>query len=252
MKCGIYLLENIINDKLYVGQSINIEARIRSHFEVAYNKNSKEYNYPLSRAIRKYGYENFNWYIIEICSKDLLNEREIYWIDYYNSIKYGYNQVLGGNKRISLDMITRANNIKHDLKTTKLSNMAIGEKYGVSDRTVDAINNGKSWYDESEDYPIRKLKVTEKEKETKYCVDCGKILISDNAIRCDFCNKHHETTFYKYNEDYILSLLKDYNFTDTAEILGVNRMALKHYLERHNLPSNRYELKLYKESFNNK
>lgn len=54
--------------------------------------------YPLYKAIRKYGIENFNFDIIEECSADELNEREKYWISYYNSYgENGYNLTPGGD-----------------------------------------------------------------------------------------------------------------------------------------------------------
>lgn len=67
-------------------------------------KLKKEYNsakYPLYCAFRKYGVENFNFKIIEKCSVKKLNEREIYYIDKYNSLTeklggFGYNLTVGG------------------------------------------------------------------------------------------------------------------------------------------------------------
>ena len=52
----------------------------------------------MARAIRKYGAENFDIEIIEECDQNLLDSREKYWINYYNSTDdaYGYNTSLGG------------------------------------------------------------------------------------------------------------------------------------------------------------
>ena len=46
--------------------------------------------------MRKYGIENFTFSVIEECSQEQLNEREIYWIEYYDTYKNGYNSTLGG------------------------------------------------------------------------------------------------------------------------------------------------------------
>lgn len=91
--CGIYLITNTVNDLKYVGQSIDIYNRWKQHQSTS--KNEKEQN-KLYQAIRKYGIENFNFKILEECEKDQLNEREIYWINYYNSFNNGYNMTHGG------------------------------------------------------------------------------------------------------------------------------------------------------------
>lgn len=96
MSCGIYKITNNINNKIYIGQSQNIEQRWRSHKYESINEKQKPYNYSIHKAFRKYGLDNFSFDIIEIVPKEKLNEREIYWINYYNSYKNGYNETLGG------------------------------------------------------------------------------------------------------------------------------------------------------------
>jgi len=86
---GIYLWTNIINDKKYVGCSVNIYARWDAHLEtLKLGCTRKFYN-----ALRKYGSENFKKEIIEVLPpiKKVLKEREDYYIDFYDSIKNGYN-----------------------------------------------------------------------------------------------------------------------------------------------------------------
>lgn len=92
-KCGIYKIENLITHHIYVGQSINIATRWRRHKDEAY---SGKKDYPLYRDINKYGIDNFSFEIIEERSKEALDEREQFWIKYYNSYKDGYNQTVGG------------------------------------------------------------------------------------------------------------------------------------------------------------
>lgn len=89
---GIYKWTNLINNKVYIGKSVNIPKRLREYkYEVEKN-NSR----PIIRALRKYGFQNFRFEIIENCenlSNEQLLEREQYWMNYYNSQnpQFGYN-----------------------------------------------------------------------------------------------------------------------------------------------------------------
>lgn len=88
---GIYKIENIINGKVYVGQSVNIKQRWAEHRSML--RNNYHENQHLQNAWNKYGEENFIHSIIEECTQEQLNEREKYWMDYYESYKRekGYN-----------------------------------------------------------------------------------------------------------------------------------------------------------------
>ena len=94
----IYLITNKINGKIYIGQTKNLKRRITDHFKKKSEKiisTSKLY-----KAIEKYGKDNFDIKIIDKCTKNDVDEREIYWISYYDSTnsKIGYNITPGGNK----------------------------------------------------------------------------------------------------------------------------------------------------------
>lgn len=95
---GIYQLKNKINGYSYIGQSINIYKRWREHRSAAFNQNSSDYNMIIYQAIRKHGLENFDFIILEECPAEQLNEREVYWIAYFNSYKNGYNATEGGDE----------------------------------------------------------------------------------------------------------------------------------------------------------
>lgn len=94
----IYCYTNLVNNKKYIGQTINPKQRFNQHKSSAFNENDNEYNSPLHRAFRKYGYENFKYDIlIENEDIEVLNELEIYFIKKYNSqIPNGYNIEPGG------------------------------------------------------------------------------------------------------------------------------------------------------------
>ena len=90
----IYKITNLINGKVYIGQtSRTIKERYKEH-----KKAFKKKNVALYCAMRKYGINNFKIEQIEKCDNTLLNEREIYWIAKYksNNSKIGYNETNGG------------------------------------------------------------------------------------------------------------------------------------------------------------
>lgn len=99
MSCGIYKITNLINGKIYIGQSINIKSRFYDHCK----KNDSSL---VGKAIQKYGKQNFSFEIIEECPPEKLDEQEQYWIAYYDCCildgqEKGYNRTRGGqNNRI--------------------------------------------------------------------------------------------------------------------------------------------------------
>ena len=107
----IYKIQNKINGKIYIGQTINsIEKRFGSHIKAA---NNKKNNSIIYKAIRKYGVQSFEVSVIdEAKDKETLNEKEKYWIRKLNSLSpHGYNISIGGtggnlgelvNKKIAL------------------------------------------------------------------------------------------------------------------------------------------------------
>lgn len=96
---GIYKITNQVNGKVYIGQSVCIERRWNEHKARAFNLNNKDYDKPFYRSIRKYGVGNFNLEVLEECKQEELNEKEMYWIKYYDATnkKRGYNIKLGGD-----------------------------------------------------------------------------------------------------------------------------------------------------------
>ena len=92
----IYIIRNKVTNKVYVGQTtVSIKLRFQNHLSAA--RCGKDY--VIGKAIRKYGEENFYVELLEECLASELNEREMYWITFYNATdnKFGYNMSLGGN-----------------------------------------------------------------------------------------------------------------------------------------------------------
>ena len=98
----IYLITNLLNGKSYVGQTQRrLEERIYEHCH-------RKALY-IDAVICKYGWENFTIEVIELCPVELLNEREIFWIQKLNSkVPNGYNLTDGGEGCIGFTEETRA------------------------------------------------------------------------------------------------------------------------------------------------
>lgn len=94
---GIYKITNLINGKIYIGQSVDIDKRIKDHFWKARCKKDVSYNSALHSAIRKYGEQNFKYEVLEECTVDVIDERERYYIQKFKSLSpSGYNILVGG------------------------------------------------------------------------------------------------------------------------------------------------------------
>lgn len=91
---GIYKITNNINGKIYIGQSNNIQRRFLEH-----KNRGATSRIPVDIAIQKYGKENFSFEIIEECTIEQLNQKEMYWISYFNSVENGYNCSVGGDQQ---------------------------------------------------------------------------------------------------------------------------------------------------------
>ena len=111
------------NKVIYIGQTINNYKRRWQQHKIQ----SKERKTALYYAFAKYGIENFEPFLIEECSNDKLNEREQYWIQYYNTFidKEGYNMTLGGD--------TSSNILKKPVYQYDLSGNFIQEFESVSE-----------------------------------------------------------------------------------------------------------------------
>lgn len=101
MTSGIYCIENKINNKKYIGSSVDIEDRFRHHKSSL--RNNRHFNKHLQASWDKYGEDNFEFYIIESGVSDLseLEVREDFYIEKYSSTNddFGYNQKWGFGRK---------------------------------------------------------------------------------------------------------------------------------------------------------
>lgn len=239
MSCGIYKITNKINGKSYIGQSIYIEKRWTREKQEAFCSGSHSYDYILSQAFRKYGLENFSFEILEECPREKLNERERYYISYYDTYHNGYNATLGGDARGACQNKDKILGIINDLSTTNMKHKDIAEKWGMSTEMVQGINTGRYHYQDNIDYPIQKSK----EKKHYYCIDCGKE-ISQMSIRCSACHIKQISypaiagKSYPTREE-LLKLLEETsgNFTAVGKTYQVSDNCIRKWCAKYGLPT---------------
>ena len=243
-KCGIYKITNLINNKCYIGQSTDIIGRWRHHKAASKNEMSNSYNYPLQRAFRKYGIENFSFEIIEECLKSQLDQRESYWINYYEALgDKGYNQVRvqqAGTKITPLQVW----DIIDMLKNTEISTEELGKEFNVSGRAIRAINTGEAWYSDNIKYPIRE-KWTH---QAHLCIDCGKPTSGKEYIRCSACaNKARIIPLSDMiiNRETLKNLIRTKPFTKIGEQYQVSDNAIRKWCIKFNLPSRKKDINSY-------
>lgn len=129
----IYKATNKINGKIYIGQTVrSFIERQTAHKRESFNKLHSSYNYPFHRAIRKYGFDNFEWEIIEKCPRELLNEKEIHYISVFKSYApknpNGYNLTIGGDNHWGSSGIHHyLNKMTASEKSMWLSNHRVGK-----------------------------------------------------------------------------------------------------------------------------
>lgn len=183
---GVYSIENTVTHHRYIGQSTNIRKRWNNHKSAAFNRNSHEYHRPLYKDIRLYGLSNFKLEIIESClSAEDLIVRECYWI---NTLKPEYNLTQGIDcqaiiEKLTLEEVREIQTILMNDTESVVQHKALAQKYHVSKDTIQAINVGRAWHDNSLRYPlhISKYDSIHKAKKKYYCVKCGKELNFKNA-----------------------------------------------------------------------
>lgn len=92
---GIYKITNIDTQRAYIGRSTDIKKRLAEHVKGAFNISTIA-DQEIHRVMGREGIDKFSFEVLEKVEKDKLNEREKYWIDFYQTQSYGYNQNKGG------------------------------------------------------------------------------------------------------------------------------------------------------------
>lgn len=234
MKTGIYKITNTINNKSYIGQAYDIERRWSRHRSSAFNINSNTYDYYISRSFRKYGLDSFVFEIIEECFIEELNEKEIFYIEKYNTFNNGYNSTMGGSfgsvfkklNPLSLDLLT------FDLINTELTYRELEEIYDLSKDFISDVNTGKSWIRKGLSYPLR--------IKGNYCVSCG-IKISSGAEKCKPCSRK---VLERPDKETLITEILSTSMVAVGKKYGVSDNAVRKWLDTYGEPRTIKDLKI--------
>ena len=152
MACGIYMIQNKVNGKIYIGQTINIEGnrwkRHKSELRGGYHVNKH-----LQRSWNKYGEENFEFSVLLKCKESQLNTYEQYYI--FELMAYepgiGYNNTYGGDSgrptEESRKILSEAMKGKHHTEETKKKISETEKGKTLSEETrrkIGEANKGKN------------------------------------------------------------------------------------------------------------
>lgn len=259
---GIYKITNLVNGLVYIGQSINIHKRWANHRSRAFSAKSREYNIPLYQDFRKYGLENFEFKVIEECLKEELNDKEQYWIEYYDSFFNGYNESVGGaihcrHSGISKEKII---GVITDLKTTTMIHSEIAKKWDISIEMVQGINTGRYWKHNTS-YPIQqninryvnrytnKNNNTNKKRELFHhmCKTCGDPFDSydETQVYCSqecSCLDHRKVE--RPSKEELFELIKTTPFLTIGKMYNVSDNAVRKWCETYGLPYRKKDIKM--------
>lgn len=177
----IYKITNLINNKVYIGQTKQkFDKRIYQH-----KYSMKKHRTYLAKAFRKYGFENFLFEILEKCQKDILDQKEEYYIAVYNSSdeNFGYNLIFYKNKKAYYNKHLKQkfkkinNSRKKRLIQKQVGKRSLGKKLSKNKKYVGVNKYGNVWscqfgshkvlyFDKEEDaakmYDIKYIKRTNK------------------------------------------------------------------------------------------
>lgn len=169
---GIYAIWFEELDKIYIGQSINIEKRIKEHeYLLKFNKHKNDLLQEVWNKSNKCEYV-----VLEICQSKDLDNLEIRWIKEFDSYKNGLNKSIGGfsgwsgtEHHASIYSKIQILKVFSYLYKTKLTSKEISILTKVSKDTVDSIRKGRGHTWIQEDYP-EKYKVIYNRKNTEELV----------------------------------------------------------------------------------
>lgn len=267
---GVYKVTNTINGKSYIGKSKDIRQRWIKHSYV--NETKRRINL-LTRAIRKYGVENFTFEILAEAEGSELSYLELFYIKEYNTTVTGYN-IVGAyqshevKSKIYLDDNLRKSILK-DLSECELTYKEIADKYGYSEPTIRSVNAGTHYSFEGVEFPIREnsdnhdllirkglakpSKSPSLTKEQKEKVQYQKRLdefctILKENPDIESLTKEYPNLDFSDPKNHLLFLADLYSFTKIGELYNVSDNAIRKRLRNYGLStkSKDYAQKIFK------
>lgn len=180
----IYKSVNTINGKVYIGFDSNWPNRLAIH-----KSNSKKVNYKFYRAIRKYGWDSFEWSVLYQSTdrQHTLKEMENHFICEYDSFKNGYNSTLGGEGVFGLYRIqSEEEKIKRikSIKNTYKNNPELGLKVSARFKNKPLSEERKLLLRKPRKNPVKSLSDDHKKN-----LSISKIGKPQQKIECPHCNK---------------------------------------------------------------
>ena len=195
----IYKITNLINNKIYIGKTTNVNNRWSQHKSCIGNP---KYDTPLYRAMLKYGIENFIIEIVDKTTSDLIDDLEIKWIAESNSIKVGYNVSNGGTggdmskNKSKLEKLNK-NKLHSDVMKKLRSNPDINKKYidGMkkSHQTIEFRQKMQNSMKISHSRPDVKKNLSKSIKKTKWLGYVNVIDVYGNIKKYDSAHKAAES-----------------------------------------------------------
>ena len=220
---GIYKITNKINGHAYIGQSVDIDRRWNEHC-------NKESDSLIHKAIIKYGVENFMFEILEECEQSELDEKEVYWVEYYNTYQNGYNQTAGGNSATcypKLDFQLQEQ-LFNDLENTDIPYRELALKYNVSLQYISYVNVGNYLFNNDRTYPIRKRLKTQ-----------AKTVINEYSGRREVVSTR---VVERPPRDDLAKMIYENGFALVGRKYGVSDNAVRKWCTTYGLPNKKQEL----------
>jgi hypothetical protein len=169
MNIGIYRLYwGNIPDSTYIGQSIDLKSRIKNHIQKLRSKTHP--NYKISALYKHYGTPELE--ILEYCAVDELYNKEVYWVNKFNSIKLGLNIAepgcVGYGENHGSSVYSKLQYLKVFrclyLVNNTLTYRQIAEKLNVSEHIVNSISKGTSHLWLKTCYPLQYYWMKQKDR----------------------------------------------------------------------------------------
>lgn len=228
---GIYKFTNKITGESYIGKTKDIKRRYLQHKNRCDPAKSNFESTYFHKEIAKYGFEAFDFQVVEECNVEELDEKEIYYINKFNSLyPNGYNKESGGTHaphsfKTTWDEIYK---IQQDIKDGELYLSEIAKKYNLSTSEINMINSGQIWKSDGEKYPLRDPKPMPK-KEGPFCIKCGKPITK--YCGCKYCKKCYYSELKRFipTKELLVDLLKKHKQVDIAKMYGVSRETVRNW-----------------------